>query len=249
MPPLAALKIMIEGKTIVITGAANGIGRAWAEMFKTDGAEVIACDVDQKKLQELDELDITTVLADVSKPNEVEDFINLAINETGKIDALFNNAGMGFGYKLEDSPVGSFENHVAVHLFGVVYGMRFAIPFMRKQGHGRIINTISRNAETNVPTTSAYAAAKAGIWSASRVAAKEVADVDILINMLIPGPTNTQIWGREMSHLQEPQATYPTAKMLALLEKGGKSGKVFWDEKEYPMFNQENEILKEKKGP
>ena len=97
---------MIEGKTIVITGAANGIGRAWAEMFKRDGAEVIACDKDEKKLNELDELGIITVLADVSNPKQVESFINLAIEETGKIDALFNNAGMGFGYKLEDSPEG-----------------------------------------------------------------------------------------------------------------------------------------------
>ena len=246
MPPLGYPETMIEGKTIVITGAANGIGRAWAEMFKADGAEVIACDKDQNKLQELDKLGVTTVLADVSKPKEVESFIDLAINETGKIDALFNNAGMGFGYKLEDFPDGGFEHHVAVHLFGAVYGMRYAIPYMREQGCGRIINTISRNAETDVPTTSAYAAAKAGIWSASRVASKEVADTDILINMLIPGPTNTQIWGKEMSHLQDPEETYPTAKMLALLEKGGPSGKVFWDEKEYPMFGQENEILKGK---
>jgi NAD(P)-dependent dehydrogenase (short-subunit alcohol dehydrogenase family) len=244
MPPLGYPETMIEGKTIVITGAANGIGRAWAEMFKSDGAEVIACDKDQNKLQELDKLGVTTVLADVSEPKEVEGFIDLAINETGKIDALFNNAGMGFGYKLEDSPDGGFEHHVAVHLFGAVYGMRYAIPYMREQGYGRIINTISRNAETNVPTTSAYAAAKAGIWSTSRVASKEVADTDILINMLIPGPTNTQIWGKEMSHLQDPEETYPTAKMLALLEKGGPSGKVFWDEKEYPMFGQENKILK-----
>ena len=246
MPPLGYPETMIEGKTIVITGAANGIGRAWAEMFKADGAEVIACDKDQNKLQELDKLGVTTVLADVSKPKEVESFIYLAINETGKIDALFNNAGMGFGYKLEDFPDGGFEHHVAVHLFGTVYGMRYAIPYMREQGYGRIINTISRNAETDVPTTSAYAAAKAGIWSTSRVAAREVADSDILINMLIPGPTNTQIWGKEMSHLQDPEETYPTAKMLALLEKGGPSGKVFWDEKEYLMFGQENEILKGK---
>ena len=244
MPPLGYPETMIEGKTIVITGAANGIGRAWAEMFKADGAEVIACDKDQNKLQELDKLGVTTVFTDVSKPKEVEGFIDLAINETGKIDALFNNAGMGFGYKLEDFPDGSFEHHVAVHLFGAVYGMRYAIPFMREQGHGRIINTISRNAETNVPTTSAYAAAKAGIWSATRVAAKEVADTDILINMLIPGPTNTKIWGKEMSHLQDPKETYPTAKKLVLFERGGPNAKVFWDEKEYRMFNQENEILK-----
>ena len=93
---------MIEGKTIVITGAANGIGRAWAEMFFADGAKVIACDKDEEKLLELDKQGVTTVIADVSDPKAVESFINLAVQETGKLDALFNNAGMGFGYKLED---------------------------------------------------------------------------------------------------------------------------------------------------
>ena len=237
----------LNSKIILLTGSQGLLGKSYAKYLIDFGAKVIACDKDEERLQELDKLDIATVLADVSKPKEVEDFINYAVKETGKIDALFNNAGMGFGYKLEDSPDGGFEHHVAVHLFGAVYGMRYAIPHMREQGYGRIINTISRNAETDVPTTSAYAAAKAGIWSTSRVAAKEVADSDILINMLIPGPTNTQIWGKKMSHLQDPKETYPTAKMLALLEKGGPSGKVFWDEKEYPMFAEENEILK--KGP
>ena len=121
--------------------------------------------------------------------------------------------------------------------------MRYALPIMKKQNYGRIINTISRNAETDVEGTSAYAAAKAGIWSATRVAAKENAEHDILINMIIPGPTNTSIWGKDMPHLQKPEATFPTAKLLASLERGGPTGKVYWDEKEYPMFNQNNSIL------
>ena len=86
-------------------------------MFKEDGAQVIACDVDEPRLKELEELDICAVIADVSKPKEVERLINLAIETTGKLDVLFNNAGMGFGYKLEDFPDGSFEHHVSVHLF------------------------------------------------------------------------------------------------------------------------------------
>ena len=122
--------------------------------------------------------------------------------------------------------------------------MKNAIPIMREQGFGRIVNTISRNAEANTPGTSAYSAAKAAIWSASRVAAHEVSDTDILINMIIPGPTNTGIWGKDMKHLQSPEVTYPTARMLATLDAGGPTAKVFWDEKEYPMFNSENEILK-----
>ena len=65
----------------------------------------------------------------------------------------------------------------------------------------------------------------------------------ILINMIIPGPTNTNIWGKDMPHLQKPEDTFPTAKLLASMERGGPTGKVYWDEKEYPMFNKENEIL------
>jgi len=237
---------MVKKKTIVITGAGSGIGRAWAKAFNEEGANVIGCDINQEGLSSLKELGISTLVTDVSKDQQVKDLVNFAIEKTGRLDVVFNNAGMGYGHKLEESPVGAFEHHVAVHLFGCVYGMKNAIPVMRKQGSGRIINTISRNAETNTPGTSAYSAAKAAIWSASRVAAYEVSDTDILINMIIPGPTNTGIWGRDMKHLQSPEATYPTARMLATLKEGGPTAKVFWDEKEYPMFNSENEILKNK---
>ena len=190
--------MIMKDKTILITGAASGIGRAWAENFHKDGAVVFACDIQANKLSELEDLGINVVSADVSNPHSVQSFINLALEKTGSVDVLFNNAGMGFGYKVDSFPEGSFEHHVAVHLFGTIYGMRYALPIMQEQGHGRIINTISRNAETNVQRTSAYAASKAGIWSASRVAANENHDQDILINMIIPGPTNTNIWGKKL---------------------------------------------------
>ena len=235
--------LKLKGKTILITGAASGLGRAWAELFNQEGANIFACDIEEAGLQELQELGITTSILDVSSSQQVKSFIEQAHDATGRLDVLFNNAGMGFGYKVHDMPEGVFEHHVSVHLFGTIYGMRYALPIMKKQNFGRIINTISRNAETDVEGTSAYAAAKAGIWSATRVAAKENAEHDILINMIIPGPTNTSIWGKDMPHLQKPEATFPTAKLLASLERGGPTGKVYWDEKEYPMFNQNNSIL------
>ena len=233
----------MKGKSILITGAASGLGKAWAKLFNQEGANIFACDIEEAGLKELQELGITTSILDVSSSQQVKSFIEQAHDATGRLDVLFNNAGMGFGYKVHDMPEGVFEHHVSVHLFGTIYGMRYALPIMKKQNFGRIINTISRNAETDVEGTSAYAAAKAGIWSATRVAAKENAEHDILINMIIPGPTNTSIWGKDMPHLQKPEATFPTAKLLASLERGGPTGKVYWDEKEYPMFNQNNSIL------
>ena len=235
---------MLKDKTILITGAASGLGKAWSKKFSEEGARVFACDINEEGLTELKDLGIDTQVIDVSSASHVQSFVESAITDTGKIDVLFNNAGMGFGHKLDSFPDGAFEHHVSVHLFGTVYGMRYALPLMQRQGYGRIINTISRNAETNVEKTSAYSAAKAAIWSATRVAANENIDHNILINMIIPGPTNTNIWGKDMPHLQSPEDTYPTARLLACLEEGGPTGKVYWNEKEYPMFNQENSILK-----
>lgn len=233
---------MLEDRTILITGAASGLGRAWVEHFVADSATVIGADIDEAGLATLAPLGVHTLRVDVADAASVARMVSFAVEETGRLDVLFNNAGLGFGHSVEAAPDGAFERHVAVHLFGCVNGMRAAIPVMRSQSYGRIINTVSRNAEFDAPGTSAYAAAKAGMWAASRVAAKEVGDADILINMLIPGPTNTAIWGRDMPRLQAPAATYPTARMLATLPAGGPTGTVFWDEKPYALFHPDNAI-------
>ena len=167
------------------------------QKFNDEGAKVFACDIEEAGLLELEKLGITVSLVDVSSSEETSSFINAAYDKTGSVDILFNNAGMGFGYRVDDFPDGYFEHHVSVHLFGTIYGMRYALPIMHKQGYGRIINTISRNAESDVEGTSAYAAAKAGIWSATRVAANENSHYDILINMIIPGP-QTQAFGERI---------------------------------------------------
>lgn len=232
---------MPEPRTIVITGAASGLGRAWAEGFLEDGDRVVAADIDGAGLESLAARGAIVVMADVADAAQVRAVVERAVDATGRLDVLFNNAGLGFRTRIEDLRAGEFERHVAVHLFGTIHGMRYAIPFMRRQGHGRIVNTISRAAEYASPLNSAYSAAKAAIWAASRSAAKETADTDILVNMIIPGPTNTAIWGRDRPELQSPATTLPTARLLARLPPGGPTGKVFWDEREYVLFDPRNQ--------
>lgn len=227
---------MIEGKTVVITGAGSGLGEAWAKGFLQDGARVIAADVNAEGLAPLSELGALTIRTDVSVESDVKAMVDFAIAETDRIDVLFNNAGIGHNGPFLEVPEGDFERHIAVHLFGTVYGMRYALPHMQAAGYGRIINTMSRAAEISGPKNAAYSAAKAGIWSTTCSVAKEFADTDILINMLIPGPTNTAIWGRDMPKMQSADVTYPTAKLLATLPADGPRAKIFWDEKEYPIF-------------
>ena len=227
---------MPAGKTIAVTGAGSGLGKAWSKGFLADGASVIAADVDPTGLEELEALGAVTVVCDVADEAAVQAMITAAVEHTGRLDALFNNAGIGRNRPFLDVPAGEFERHVEVHLYGMIYGMRHALPVMQHQGSGRIINTVSRAAEFAGPRNAAYAAAKAGMWAATRSVCRDIVEEDIRINMLIPGPTNTAIWGRDMPHMQSAEATYPTAKLLATLPKGGAHGEVFWNEKPYPMF-------------
>ncbi len=83
------------------------------------------------------------------------------------------------------------------------------------------------------------------MWSASRAAAAEVADADIRVNMLFPGMTNTAIWGRDMSGMQDPDAVYPCARFLAALPTGGPNGTVFYRERPYEMFGDNEALLAE----
>ena len=227
---------MPASKTIVITGAASGLGKAWAKGFMADGAKVVATDINAEGLEELKALGAITLVCDVTNETDVKNSIETALSETGRLDVMFNNAGIGINRPFLEIPEDEFEKQIRIHLFGMVYGMRYALPVMLKQDYGRIVNTISRGAEFAAAKNGAYAAAKAGMWAATRSVCEEIQNKNILINMLIPGPTNTGIWGKDMPQMQSPDVTYPTAKMLATLPSGGPHGDVYWDEKPYPIF-------------
>lgn len=224
----------LQDKTVVITGAGSGIGLACAEGFVADGATVFGADINPAGLKALGSIGATALEVDVAKDADVRAMIERAERDTGRVDVLFNNAGMAFGTSIEDLPEGQFENMLAVHLFGPIYAMRAALPIMRRNGYGRVINTISRGAESD--HDAAYAAGKSALWAAGRVAARETADADILVNSLIPGPTNTPIWSRDVSHLQPAAAVYPTVKLMATLPAGGPSGQALFWERPYPLF-------------
>jgi NAD(P)-dependent dehydrogenase (short-subunit alcohol dehydrogenase family) len=229
---------MPSGRTIVITGTASGIGRALALGFLADGAKVVAADL--RPSSEVAEAGGLTREVDVADAAQVFELVDFAREQTGRLDVLISNAGYGTRGRIEDLEEGAFEKLVSVHLFGAVHGLRAAIPAMREQGYGRVIHTLSRAAELHTPLGAPYAAAKAALWSLTKAAAAENRDVDILVNGLIPGPTNTGIWGRDMPRMQGPEVVYPTARVLATLPAGGPSGEVFWNEKPYPLMDPAN---------
>ena len=229
-----SLEPILAGKTVLITGAASGIGRALAAGFAAAGADVVAADIDADGLSALDIPGCRAIEVDVASDQAVSRAVAFALEGRGRIDILFNNAGVGGRCGIEDLADGEFERMVRVHLFGGLYCLRAVMPIMRRQGYGRIINTLSRGAEASTPGWAAYGAAKAGLFALTRIAAAEMAGLDVLVNGMIPGPTHTGM--NKGPGLQEPEAVLPGAIWLASLPAGGPSGKVFWDRREYRLF-------------
>jgi NAD(P)-dependent dehydrogenase (short-subunit alcohol dehydrogenase family) len=227
----------IVDRTVVITGAASGIGRALALGFAEDGADVVAADIDAAGLVPLAAEGIRTVATDVTDEEQVRAMVAFALKGRGRVDVLFNNAGVGGARNIESLADGEFERAVSIHLFGALYGLRAVLPVMRAQGYGRVINMLSRGAEATTAGWASYASAKAGMFALTRVAAGETRGSGVLVNGMIPGPTNTAM--NNNPDLQPPEATYPSGLWLATLPDDGPSGKVFWDMKEYRLFTGE----------
>ena len=224
----------ITGRTVVITGAASGIGRALALGFLADGAKVVASDIVESGLTELGDTGAITLRVDVTIEADVQRMMHVALERTGRVDVLFNNAGIGGRQRIEKMPDAMFERFIATHLFGGFYGFRAALPIMRAQNHGRIIAMVGRALEARDPGWAAYGSAKAGLHVLTRIAAAETAGTDILINSLLPGMTRSGMI--EGEGLQEPETVYPYALQLAALPTGGPTGKCFMHGEEYRLF-------------
>ncbi len=226
----------LSSMTICITGASSGIGHAISLGFLKDGAKVVAVDINGEGLKPLEEKGAIIKIIDVTDFTQVSSMVKTAVDETGRLDVLFNNAGIVRIRNIHEFKDDEYEHVIRVNLFGPVYGIRAAIPVMRSQNFGRIINLVSRAAEAGDNGMSPYNSSKAALWSVTRSAAVENIDYNILINGMIPGPTKTNMNPRG----QNPELVYPSARWMATLPSGGPTGKVFWNQKEYVMFSKEN---------
>ena len=200
----------LDGKVAVITGGASGIGEASVRLFVEEGARVVIADMQRERGERLAaELGDAArfVQVEVRQEDQVKGAIDTAINEWGRLDCIFNNAGFGgvLG-PIEDIPVEEFDMSFDVLVKGVFLGMKHAIPVMRKQGAGSIINTGSIAAITAGRGPMVYAACKAAVVHLSKVTAMSVADDSIRVNAICPGyiatPLSTNTVGRPDSLIE-----------------------------------------------
>ncbi|MDF1731050.1 MAG: SDR family NAD(P)-dependent oxidoreductase [Minwuia sp.] len=231
----------VADQVILITGAASGIGKALVEGFLADGASVMAVDVDEAGLATLKGERLLAHVADVADPEAVANMIGLAVTHFGRLDVLFNNAGIGVRAPLVDHAPADFERLIRVNLVGPFLAMQVAMPLMQQQGGGHIINTLSRAGEAGGKGFGAYGASKAGLYTLMRTAAREMLGTGVRINGLIPGPTRS---GMNPKAPQDPADVYPTARWMVETGAGDQTGRVFWNQQEYLMFDEGNVTFK-----
>ena len=192
----------LDGKVALITGAGAGIGRESAKLFAAEGASVVCVDVDEKAalnaLRDIHDIGGTamTVRADVSKAEDCRAMVEAAEAAYGKLDILFNNAGIMHSH--DDDSVNTTEDvwdlTMAVNAKSVFLGCKYGIPALQRAGGGTVINTASIVALMGAATPQlAYTASKGAVLAMTRELAIVHARENIRINALCPGPLRTEL--------------------------------------------------------
>lgn len=209
--------------TTAITGGGAGMGRATARLFADRGADVVVIDLDEEMANETVSLieneggSAIPVVADVSDENDVAEFVDRTVTEFGRIDVLHNNAGIAQkSTPIEDVTEETWEQIQDVNLKSAFLGAKHAVPHMREQGHGVILNTASTAGIRPRTGLSAYCAAKGGMITLTKQLAYELASDDIRVNAICPVATDTsmlpQFSGDDLS-VEDMRSTIPLGRL------------------------------------
>ena len=201
----------LDGKTAVITGASSGIGYETALALARAGAKVVLAARREERLHELARRieaaggEALVVPTDVSKREQVERLVQAAVARFGRVDVLVNNAGFGLGATIEQTTERDFREVWETNVLGALYGMQAALPVMRRQGSGHIVNVSSAAGRIAYPGIGAYSATKSALIALTEALRAEVGDTGIRASVVLPIGTRTEFF--EVARLADENAT------------------------------------------
>jgi 3-oxoacyl-[acyl-carrier protein] reductase len=214
---------LLDGRTAVVTGGAQGIGFAIAERYVAEGARVVLGDLDldatEAAVDKLGGADVArAVRCDVTAADEVQALLDAAVEQFGSLDVMVNNAGITRDATMRKMTEEQFDQVIAVHLKGSWNGTRLAAGIMREQKSGAIVNISSISGKVGLIGQTNYSAAKAGIVGLTKAAAKEVAHLGVRVNAIQPGLIRSamteampqRIWDSKLAEIPMARAGEPS---------------------------------------
>lgn len=201
-------------KTIFITGASRGFGKIWAEAFLKRGDNVVATVRNPDALKDLKQQYGDTLLVlqlDVTDRDACFDAVNTAKAHFGQVDIVINNAGYGLFGTIEETTEQEARDQMEANVFGLLWVTQAALPVMRTQGHGHIIQVSSVLGQATLPTLGVYSASKWAVEGLSETLAAEVKEFGIHVTLVEPNGFATDWAGASATHSQ-PIAAYDGVK-------------------------------------
>ncbi|MER8867112.1 SDR family oxidoreductase [Mesorhizobium sp. M0751] len=212
----------IENKVVVITGASSGLGEATARHLAARGASVV---LGARRSHRIDALvqELTAagfkakaVTTDVTDAGQVQNLVNTAVREFGRIDVMLNNAGLMPLAPLERLKVDEWDRMIDVNIKGVLYGIAAALPYMKEQRSGHIINVSSVYGHVVDPGAAVYCATKFAVRALSEGLRKEVKPYNIRTTVISPGAVSTEL----LEHISEQDIQQGTRDFVSKIAVG-----------------------------
>jgi len=211
----------LQGRVAVVTGAASGIGRATSLELAKNGCDLAISDINEEGLKETAKAvealgpKVTSYIVDVADKERMQRFASEVVSDHGHVHILLNNAGVAVLSSLDDHDLDDYEWVVGINFWGVVYGCKFFIPYLKKESEGHIVNMSSIFGIIGVPDVSSYCATKFAVRGLSECLWHELRDFNIGVTSVHPGGVKTDI-------VQSARMDEETDTSLPILGPGGR---------------------------